>query len=143
MGYISNQEIYDIIKIHVLIKIINQIFIRDNSNIRDLISIQIPLYIKNILFPHELSFGNETKYSHYFYSQIIFFTKIFFLKINLIDDYMGLGLLNKKLEKSKSKKYIFINQIKELIHGFNSPKEFLKHIIFILCKKLFVFLFEF
>ena len=140
--YIRNQEISDIIKIHLLIKIINQIFIRDNSNIRDLISIQIPLYIKNILFPHELSFGNETKYSHYFYSQIIFFTKIFFLKIKLIDDYMGLGLLNKKLEKSKSKKYIFINQIKELIHGFNSPKEFLKHIIFIARKKPFVFLSE-
>ena len=140
--YIRNQEISDIIKIHLLIKIINQVFIRDNTNIKDLISVHIPLYIKNFLFPHELSFGNETKYLHYFYSQILFFTKIFFLKLKLIDDYMGLGLLSKKLERSKSRKYIFINQIKELIHGFNSPKEFLKHIIFIARKKPFVFLSE-
>ena len=140
--YIRNHEISDIIKIHLLIKIINQIFIRENCNIKNLISTQIPLYIKNILFPHELSFGNETKYFHYFYSQIIFFTKVFFLKLKLIDDYIGLGLLNKKSEKSKSKKNIFINQIKELIPGFNSPKEFLKHIIFIARKKPFVFLSE-
>ena len=140
--YIRNQEISDIIKIHLLIKMINQIFIREKSNLKDLIATQIPLYIKIILFHHELTFGTETKYSHHFFSKIIFYTKVFFLKLKLIDDYMGLGLLNKKSEKSKSKKNLFTNQIKELIPGFNSPKEFLKHIIFIARKKPFIFLSE-
>ena len=142
--YIKNNDISDIIKIHLLIKIIYQIYSRENINFNNSIPTKFLLYIKNILYPHELSFGNETKCFNNFYLELLFYTKVLFLKYKLIDDYMNLGLFNLKTEKPKNdnnKKTL--KQIKELIPGFDSPKEFLKHIIFIARKKPFHFLSEF
>ena len=140
--YIKNEELSDIIKIHLLIKIINQVFVTENANSKSIISETIILYIKNILYPHELSFGNEKTNFNNFYSKILFYIKILFLKYKLIDDYMSLGLLNVNIEKNKNTQNSERKQILEIIPGFDSPKEFLKHIIFIARKKPFCFLSE-
>ena len=142
--YIKNEEILDIIKIHFLIKVIHQLFINEDITLKYKIKLNnIILYIKNILYPHELTFGNERKEFNNFYSKILFFTKIFFLKFKLIDDYMGLGLLNIKLDKFNNNNILNHNKnIKKIIPGFDSPKEFIKHIIFIARKKPFLFLCE-
>ena len=68
---------------------------------------------------------------------------VLFLKYKLIDDYMSLGLFNVKPERSKNNKNSLYKEIKELVPGFDSPKEFLKHIISIARKKPFCFLSEF
>ena len=146
--YIKNEDIADIIKIHLLIKIIYLVYERENPNLKN-ISSKILLYIKNILYPlelyelYELSFGIETKNFNNFYSELLFYTNVLFLKFRLIDDYMSLGLFNLKPEKSKHNQNTLYKQIRELIPGFDSPKEFLKHIILIARKKPFCFLSEF
>ena len=140
--YIKNRDISDIIKIHLLIKLIYQIYVRKNTNLNNSILSDISLYIKNILYPHELSFGNETKNFHVFYSELVFYTKVFFLKLKLIDEYMGLGLFNLETQKSKNNQGNISNKIKEIFPGFNSAKEFLKDIILIARKKPFCFLSE-
>ena len=140
--YIKNEDISDIIKIHLLIKLIYQIYAKENANSKSLLLTKIELYIKNILYPHELPFGSEKTNFNIFYSEILFHTKILLLKYKLIDDYMSLGLLNMKFEKQKTNRNNIYKQISELIPGFDSPKEFLKHIIFIARKKPFCFLSE-
>ena len=141
--YIKNEDILDIIKIHLLIKIIYQIYINEDIFIKNRIKLNILLYIKNILYPHELTFGNERKDFNIFYSKILFYSTIFFLKYKLIDDYMGLGLLNIKLEKNSPFNINNYNKkMEEIIPGFNSPKEFIKHIILASRKKPFLFLSE-
>ena len=141
--YIKNEDILDIIKIHLLIKVIYQVFVNEDINFNNRIKLNIILYIKNILYPHELTFGNERKEFNIFYSKIIFYSTILFLKIKLIDDYMGLGLLNIKMDKHFPNNINSHNKkIKEIIPGFDSPKEFIKHIIFIARKKPFLFLTE-
>ena len=117
-------------------------YIKEIANIRNIAASKILLYIKNILYPHLLEFGNETKNFNNFYSELLFFIKVLFLKYKLIDDYMSLGLLNLKSENHNENTDIFLKQINKLIPGFNSTKEFLKHIIFIARKKPFVFLTE-
>ena len=124
----------------MLIKLIYQIYVRKNTNLNNSILSDISLYIKNILYPHELSFGNETKNFHVFYSELVFYTKVFFLKLKLIDEYMGLGLFNLETQKSKNNQGNISNKIKEIFPGFNSAKEFLKDIILIARKKPFCFL---
>ena len=143
--YITNENVLDIIKIHLLIKLIYQIFIKENQNqiIESILLDNIFLYIQSILYPHELSFGNETKKSHIYYTQLVLNISILFLNYKLIDEYIGLGLLNQKNEKCKANKNNFTKQNKELIQFLKSPKEFLKHIIFIARKRPFLFLSEF
>ena len=142
--HIKNEEILDIIKIHLLIKIIHFIFINEDICLKNTIKLnKILLYIKNILYPHELTFGSEKKEFNHFYSKLLFFAKIFFFKYKLIDDYMGLGLLNIKLEKYNINLINSHNKnIKKIIPGFDSPKEFIKQIILIARKKPFLFLSE-
>ena len=141
--YIKNEDILDIIKIHLLIKVIYQIFIDEDINYNNRIKLNIILYIKNILYPHELTFGNERKEFNIFYSKILFYSTILFLKIKLIDDYMGLGLLNIKVDKHLPNNiYNHNKKMKEIIPGFDSPKEFIKNIILIARKKPFLFLTE-
>ena len=141
--YIKNEEILDIIKIHLLIKTIYQIFINEDIFFNNRIKLNIILYIKNILYPYELAFGSERKEFNIFYSKIIFYATVLFLKYKLIDDYMGLGLLNIKLEKCIPLHINNFNKkIKEIIPGFDSPKEFIKHIIFVARKKPFLFISE-
>ena len=143
--YIKNEDILDIIKIHLLIKVIYQIYINEDIYLKNLIKLNIILYIKNILYPHELTFGSERREFNIFYSKILFYANVLFFRYKLIDDYMGLGLLNVKLER-KGPLGININnynkKIGEIIQGFNSPKEFIKHIILIARKKPFLFLTE-
>ena len=141
--YIKNEEIIDIIKIHLLIKVIYQIFINENTNLKNKIKLNIILYIKNLLYPHELTFGNERKEFNYFYSKILFYGTVFFLKYKLIDDYMSLGLLNIKLDNNTKNNINTHNKLlKELIPGCESPKEFIKNIILVVRKKPFLFLSE-
>ena len=144
--YIKNEDILDIIKIHLLIKVIYQVFINEDISFNNLIKINIIIYIKNILYPHELTFGNERKEFNIFYSKILFYSTILFFKIKLIDAYMGLGLLNIKIDKHCTNNIYNINthnkKMKEIIPGFDSPKEFIKHVILIARKKPFLFLTE-
>ena len=143
--YIENEDILDIIKIHLLIKVIHQIFINEDIDSKNHLKNNIVLYIKNILYPHELKFGQERRDFNIFYSNILFHSTILFFKYKLIDDYMGLGLLNIKLGRNNSS-WMNINnynkKMKEIIPGFDSPKEFIKHIILIARKKPFLFLTE-
>ena len=127
--YIRNEDISDIIQIHLLLKIINLLYIKEIENMRNMAISKILLYIKNILYPHELTFGNETKNFNNFYSVLLFYMKVLFLKLKLIDDYMDLGILNSKTESHKENRDIFLKKIKELGPGIDSPKEFLKSII--------------
>ena len=69
--YIKNEEIVDIIKIHLLIKIMHKIFINENINLKHRIILSIILYIKSILYPHELRLESERKEFCVFYSKII------------------------------------------------------------------------
>ena len=142
--YIKNEDISDIIKIHLLIKAIYQIFINEDINIKNKVKLNIILYIKNILYPHELTFGNERKEFNYFYSKILFYGTVLFLKYKLVDDYMGLGLLNINIDKNIKNNINSNNntKINELIPSCESPKEFIKHIILIARKKPFLFLSE-
>ena len=141
--YIRNKDISDIIKIHLLIKIIYKIFNNENFNIKSKIISNIYLYIKCILYPHELSYGNQRKDFYNFYSKIVFFSTILFLKYKLIDDYMGLGLLNIKMDKNTTyNANNFNKKINQIIPGFESPKEFIKQVILVARKKPFLFLSE-
>lgn len=141
--YIKNEEIVDIIKIHLLIKIMHKIFINENINLKHRIILSIILYIKSILYPHELRLESERKEFCVFYSKIIFFATVLFLKYKLIDDYMNLGLLNIKLEKNNTGKLNNHNKkMTQIIPGFDSPKEFIKQTILVARKKPFLFLSE-
>ncbi len=54
---------------------------------------------------------------------------------------MGLGLLNIKLEKYNINLIVYLNKnIKKIIPGFDSPKEYIKRIILIARKNPFLFL---
>ena len=139
LAYIINDDISDIIMIHLLIKLIYQIFKRDNQNIKKIFLGNIFLYIKNILYPRE----NGTEKFNIFYSQLGFFISILFLNYKLIDEYIGFGLLSQKNEKNKMNKNIHNKQSKDIISMIQSPKEFLKHLILIARKKPFLFLSEF
>ena len=153
---INNAEITDIIKISLLVKAIKFIFYkRDNENIlyklNDVKNInnnvdinkfaeyhktKILYIIKSILFPNEII----TQSKHFFnnlYEDLVFYVNVIFLKLKLIDGYLSLGLLN--INKNNN---MNINIITKEICGFESPKDFLKHIIKIARNKPFLFLSE-
>ena len=135
---IDNHEIIDIIKIHFLIKVIKKIY--DNETEDSKLQDNIFLYIKSFLYPNELN-SNEQKYLIDFYTKILFYTNVLFLNYKLIDDYLSLGLINIKTENHKNIKE-YIKNVSQKIPGFESPNEFLKHIITICRKKPFLFLTE-
>jgi hypothetical protein len=105
---IDNDDITDIIKISLLVKLIKYIFNKQDNNTnyndrtkylfenerieRIFFLIQSILYINEIL-PHE-----ENKFEQ-LYEELVFYINIIFLKLKLIDDYLSLGLLNEKKNK--------------------------------------------
>ena len=153
---INNVEIIDIIKISLLVKAIKFIFnkkendiilyklndiknITNNTDMNKLIEkrkIKILYIIKSILYPNEII--NQSK--HFFnnlYEDLVFYVNVIFLKLKLIDGYLSLGLLNINKDSNMN-----INLISKEICGFESPKDFLKHIIKIARNKPFLFLSE-
>jgi len=155
---INNSEILDIIKVSLLVKAIKFIFnkkdndmilyklsnsnININSNNNDVNKFleyrktKILYIIKCILYPNEII--NQIK--HFYnnlYEELVFYVNVIFLKLKLIDGYLSLGLLN--ITKNNN---MNINLISREICGFESPKDFLKHIIKIAREKPFLFLTE-
>ena len=148
---INNEEISDIIKIHLLIKSFKFIcYNKDNEAVmnkikkmpkyKDLnlygnLKIKLLLFIKSILYPNEILPSNQKLFKS-IYEQLSFFSNILFFKFKLLDDYLSLGILNvdkSTLDKNRSF-YSFFN--------IQSPQEFLKHCILIARKKPFLFLSE-
>ena len=156
--YINNEEITDIIKIHLLVKCFKFIYNKkDNENIfenlknnlsiykiqntnnilnslkdntlSDNLKSKIIFYIKSILFPNELLPIGQDLFE-YIFEQLNFYSNVLFLKYKLIDDYLSLGLLNLKSQKE--------NNVLE----YQSTKDFLKEIILISRKKPFLFISE-
>ena len=81
---------------------------------------------------------------------MVFYINVIFLKLKLIDDYLSLGLLNaKNINQTNmrcAKKNLVLKEemdsLANKISGFDSTKDFLKHIIFTARKKPFLFLSE-
>ena len=148
---INNDEITDIIKIHLLVKAFKFICfnednkavidkIKKNSKYNDLelnenLKTNIYFYIKSILYPNEILPLHQKVFKS-IYEQLLFFANILFFKFRLIDDYLSLGLLNVDQQT--------FNQNEKLYSFFNiqNPQQFLKHCILISRKKPFLFLSE-
>ena len=160
---INNLEILDIIKISLLIKAIKFIFNKkDNDNILNKLNnyknnnnsnnnsnndinkiseyrrAKIFYIIKSILFANEIINQSKQFFINLF-EELLFYVNIIFLKLKLIDEYLSLGLLNIKKNNNIN---MNINIISKKISGFESPKDFLKHIIETARKKPFLFLTE-
>ena len=148
---ISNKEITDIIKISLLIKAIKFYFNKkDNDSILDKIytntdmqyrfaesrRTKILYMIKSILYPNEI-INKSKEFFNGLYEDLVFYVYILFLKLKLIDGYLSLGLLNVNINKNIN---MDINIISKKISGFESPKNFLKHIIEVARNKPFLFL---
>ena len=149
---INNEEITDIIKISILVKLIKYIYKQQNTNINynnktkylfeDEKIGKIFFLIRCILYLNELSVNesNERNKIENIYEGLIFYTNIFFCKMRLIDDYLSLGLFKnnilKELNQNLSKN---ISNIKEEI---DTIKLFLLNIIYTARKKPFLFLSE-
>ena len=147
---ISNSEIKDIIKIYILVKAISfiinkkdtekifQVINTGTSNIltissnnnnfnnsyNDIRCARLLYSIKAILYPSEILPVNKKFFDNLF-QQLIFYMNIFFLKLKLIDDYLSLGFFNKNISME-----------------FDSPKNFLKNIIYAARNKPFLFINE-
>ena len=151
---INNPEILDIIKISLLVKVIKLSFNKgENDNIiyklknsnnfnnynKKLLKnrkTKILYIINSILYSSEVISHSR----HSFYSllqDLVFYVNVIFLKLKLIDGYLSLGLLN--INKNNS---INISELSKQITGFDSPKNFLKHIISIAREKPFLFITE-
>ena len=148
---INNEEISDIIKIHLLVKSFKFICfdkssramtnkIRKKSKFKDLnlyenLRSQLLIYINSLLYPSEI-LPSFHKLFKGIYEQLLFYANILFFKYKLIDDYLSLGILNlNKFSLNKNKiLYSFFN--------IQSPQDFLKHCILIARKKPFLFLSE-
>ena len=148
---INNEEITDLIKIHLLVKSFKFVcFYKDNEivlkqfmkdvkykdlNIYGTLKSKIFYYIKSVLYPNEI-LPSYQKLFKSIYKHLLFFSNILFFKFKLIDDYLFLGILNSdKNTINKNKKfYSFFN--------IQSPKEFLNHCILIARKKPFLFISE-
>ena len=154
---INNPEIVDIIKISLLVKIIKFIFNKkDNDNIlyklndikntnnidlnkfSEYRKTKILYIIKCILYPNEI-INQSKQFFNNLYEDLIFYVDVIFLKLKLIDGYLSLGLLN--INKNNNIN-MNINNICKKISGFESPKDFLKHIIKVAREKPFLFLTE-
>ena len=148
---INNEEISDIIYIHLLVKAIKFVcFYKDNEfvlnklqksskskyiNLSENLKFKILFYIKSILYPNEILPSHQNLFKAIF-EQLLFYSNILFFKYKLIDDYLSLGLLNRD-------KYN-LNQNKNLYSFFKieSPQIFLQQCILISRKKPFLFLSE-
>ena len=129
---INNEEITDLIKIHLLVKSFKFVcFYKDNEivlkqfmkdvkykdlNIYETLKSKIFYYIKSILYPNEI-LPSYQKLFKSIYKHLLFFSNILFFKFKLIDDYLFLGILNSdKNTINKNKKfYSFFN-----IHSFQN-----------------------
>ena len=156
---IDNDDITDIIKISLLVKLIKYIFNKqdNNTNYNDRTKYlfenerieRIFFLIQSILYINEI-LPNEEKKFEQLYEELVFYINIIFLKLKLIDDYLSLGLLNeKKINEINiycAKKNLALKEdmdsLSKKISGFDSIKDFLKNIIFTARKKPFLFLSE-
>ena len=154
---IDNEEITDIIKISLLVKAIKFSFHKENrSNNLNLnyneegLRYKLFKYINSILYPTELLPKEHSIFDSIF-RELAFFSNFLFLKLKLIDYYLNLGLLslgdikdqNIKIDASYSSfKDEKMKVVSEKLDGFNSPENFLIHIISIARKKPFLFLSE-
>lgn len=156
---IDNDEITDIIKISLLVKLIKYIFNRKdctlnyNNKTRYLFEDgrinHIIFIIKSFLYTNEIS-PNENNEFEKLFEELVFYMNVFFFKLKLIDSYLYLGLLNERslneINISCAKKNLILKEdMESLLHkisGFDSSKDFLKHIIFTARKKPFLFLSE-
>ena len=152
---IDNPEITDIIKISLLIKGIKFAFNKEinnnnlNYNEEGLKYILIK-YIKSILYPNEILPKEQTHFDNIF-KELVFYSNLLFLKLKLIDYYLNLELLSLNDIKDQNicvnisfnvLKEEKIKEISKKLSGFNSPDDFLIHIISIARKKPFLFLSE-
>ena len=156
---IDNDEITDIIKISLLVNLIKCIINKLDDNVtynnktkylfEDERIGRIFFFIKCILYTNEIP-SNMTNKLELFYEELVFFLNVAFIKLKLVDDYLSLGLLNIKniseINVYCAKKNLVLKEemdtIAKKISGFDSTKDFLKHIIFIARKKPFLFLSE-
>ena len=156
---IENEEITDIIKISILIKLIKYLFLQENNDIiynnksRYLFEEErkgiIFFLIKCILYINELSISEKNKFEK-IYERLLFYTNIFLYKMRLIDNYLSLGFfrdnnikeiiinLSKNIQSLKEELFLINEDEKE----FDISKIFLKSIIYIARKKPFLFLSE-
>ena len=151
---INNTEILDIIKISLLVKVIKLSFnkgendniinkLKNSKNINDLNKkliknrkMKLLYLINSILYSKEvISQSNESFYN--LFQDLVFYVNVIFLKLKLIDGYLSLGLLN-----INNNNNLNISEISKQISGFDSPKNFLKHIISIAREKPFLFISE-
>ena len=144
---INNKDILDIIKISFLIKAIkyainkkeNENLFNDmnqkdssifsskssliNNSLNEKRKEMILYAIQSILYPNDILSVNKT-FFEFFYSNLVFYIKIFFVKFKLIND------------------YISINESFNINKKYPSSKIFLKHIIKCARKKPFLFIKE-
>ena len=156
LANIDNDEITDIIKISLLVKLIKYIFNREGIHINynnkskylfeDERIGRIFFLIKCFLYTNEISPNEKNKFEEIF-EKLVFYINVIFLKLKLIDDYLSLGLLNQK-NINEANIYCAKNNNEEMdtlskkISRFDSTKDFLKNIIYIARKKPFLFLSE-
>ena len=151
---INNLEILDIIKIALLIKVIKLSFNKEeNDNIINKIKsfknndnfnnkllkyrkTKILYIINSILYLNE-AVSQSKQFVLNLFEDLVFYVNVIFLKLKLIDGYLSLGLLN--INKNNN---MNLDELSRQITGFESPKNFLKHIINIAREKPFLFLTE-
>ena len=151
---ITNQEILDIIKISLLVKVIKLSFNkRENDNIINKLKnfkncnnynnklikykkTKILYIINSILYLNE-AFSQSKKFVYNLFEDLVFYVNVIFLKLKLIDGYLSLGLLN--INKNHNMNF---DELSKQITGFESPTNFLKHIINRAREKPFLFLTE-
>ena len=151
---ITNPEILDIIKISLLVKVIKLSFNKgENDNVitkiknskgnnnpnNKLIKYRKTkiLYIINSILYSKEAISQSKKFIYNLFEDLVFYVYVVFLKLKLIDGYLSLGLLN--INKNNN---MNISELSKQITGFDSPKNFLKHIINIAREKPFIFINE-
>ena len=150
---INNKEILDIIKISLLVKVIKFVFNKDENdiiinklktskninNVNKLIKYRKTkiLYIINSILYTSEALSQSKQFIYNLFEDLVFYVNVIFLKLKLIDGYLSLGLLN--IHKNNN---MNISEISRKITGFDSPKNFLKHIINISREKPFIFITE-
>ena len=139
---IDNVEINDIIKISFLIKAIKFVFNKETIHLKyneQGIKFILMKYINSILYPSELA-NKEKEQLNHIYQELIFYSNILFFKLKLIDYYLNLELLSLTDIKDRNKNNN--SSIKIKLSEYNSPEDFLIHIISIARKMPFLFLSE-
>ena len=144
--FIKNNEINDIIKISFLIKAIKFVFNKETNNLRIKYNEQgmkffIMKYINSILYPGEIINKEKEEFNH-IYKELIFYSNILFLKLKLIDNYLNLNLLNINDIKDFPQNNFNIKNNNSFFTEFDSPEDFLLHIISLARKMPFLFLSE-